>query len=154
MKSLKALTAYLDGLRLYDKDQLESFVEDTELEWRDSVLSDIDNTRVLFTKSYTAVFSINDFAYSADLLFFHLLSWLVEHDQDFDQLGWPDFDIEQVDEDKVDLELNIRFRDDVIGRPDPDGDFQHDGESWIIIDSFEPDVAETLDAIEMSSSCD
>lgn len=153
MRSFKALIEHLDSLALYDHDQLDSWVDEGALQWRNTPIDAFSDVRILYTMPYTAVMSIHDFTGSSQALFFHLLNWLVEHCYDFDKLDFPDFDVEMLAEGKADIEITLRFEDDVLAREDVDGDVQFKGKRYTIIDSYTPAVAEELAGIETEPAC-
>ena len=116
-RSLKELTTYLLSLQLIDPDGYDSWAAESKPEWVGSPQRLSSGARLLSRNRYKAVISIEGFSSNADLLINQILLWLTNRDHDFDDLGYPELDVELLDDDKADIEISIWFEDGCYATP-------------------------------------
>lgn len=124
MIKLEAITHYLLNLNLVAAENMDSWVENARFE---GVAKDMGNdSMVLFRSHYTAVISIERFnhkTHPAELLFGHIVAWLIDHDDNREELelDQPTTDIDILDNETADVEINIDFVEDIEAIQDPAG---------------------------------
>ena len=141
MNKLQLITAFLLSLDLFAAEQLDSYAENIELQ--PSGKSD-GNGMVLAWLEYDATVNIERFAKNANVLMAHLCTWLMNNDA-LDDQNLPRLDVELLDDQLVDVELTVHFKEALHLVPDPTGPFSLDGQSWQLVDQVPVDTAETGD---------
>lgn len=142
MKSLKSLTEYLRSLQLINDDAFDSFAVDGTLEPSSADLrSGFDPAVLLFRQVYTAEFSWENWHGDAAQLFAIVYQWLIDHDYDFDEHGFPAWSCYPVDDSLVDVELRIKFVDPVYCQPFVTGDLP------VLLDSVDPVTVTSINRV-------
>lgn len=133
MKKLKALSEYLRSIQLIDDDSFESWAEEGTLEPAGTRFIEGPNPVDLSLRlKYDAVLSWEGFTNDAYQLFAEVIRWLQQNSFDFDEMGFPTFDVEMIDDDSADVEIKISFEEDVYSlAPVP-------GETMTIVDEPTP----------------
>ena len=139
MNRLQLITAFLLSLDLFAAEQLDSYAENIELV--PSGKSE-GNGIVLAWLEYDATVNIERFAQNADVLMAHLTIWLMNNDA-LDDDNTPRLDVELLDDNMVDVELTVHFKEALRLIPDPTGPFILDGQTWQLVEQVPVDIAET-----------
>ena len=123
MKKLRALSSYLRSIHLIDDDRFESWAESGTLEPSgQQVISGFNPINLAYRTQYDAILSWEAFTSDAYQLFAEVLRWLHENDYDFDEMGFPTFDVEMIDDDSADVEIKISFEEAVYALDAVDGE--------------------------------
>lgn len=146
MRKLKALSLYLIESGLFDRDDYDSWAEAAQLIPINNQLNESGAIH-LFDTEYDAVISIESFSNDANLLFSTLMLWLINENYDFDELGYPAFDVEMEDDDSATVEIKIRFAEEVKIVPSDTGEITLKGVSYTI---SEPEI-NTAETFEITS---
>lgn len=118
MRSLKELSDYLRELEYINDDAFESWAEKGEIEYSGSAVTQgFEPVNLFFRLPYQAVFSWENWHGDAYALFGDIIRWLIERGYDFDEHGMPAFDAELLDDETTDLEITIKFCDEVYSKP-------------------------------------
>ena len=139
MKQLKALSDYLRDLELIDDDRFDSWAEAGTLEPSgQAITAGANPVNLAYRTQYTAILSWEGFTGNAYLLFAEVLRWLSENCYDYDELGFPQFDVELVDNDSADVEITVSFEESVYALE------AVDGEALTIVDKPSPTPVERV----------
>lgn len=131
MIKLQQITKHLLSLNLVAAEQIDSWVENPQI--IPSAKSLGQGTVVLYRQTYDAVIYIERFnhqAHPAELLFGCVCAWLMENDDDRDEIAAPRTDVEILDDNLADIEITISFEEDVIAVLDPAGLIELGGERY------------------------
>ncbi|MCX2834463.1 phage tail protein [Microbulbifer thermotolerans] len=131
LEKLKGITAHLLDANLVAAEQLDSWMENGQLE---TASKSLGNGLRVCRQSYDAVIQIERYAGDPALLFALVTTWLMEHDSErVDlELPEPDVDIDVIDERVADVEITIRFTEDVDLVEDGSGPISYRGKRWAV----------------------
>lgn len=125
---LRALTAYLIEANLVQPEQLDSWVDQVNLDliWKPTGNGGMH----MGDMRYRAVVVLERFAGNPALLMALVGSWLESNDPDRDGLPVPTFAVEPMDNDLFDVELAIEFEEGQHLVEDPDGQIEAGGKKY------------------------
>lgn len=129
MNQLRALTAYLQEQNLVLPEQLDSWVDQVNLDliWKPTGNGGMH----MGDMRYRAVLVLERFAGEPALLMALVGSWLESNDPDRDDdLPAPTFAVEPLDNDLFDVELTIEFEEGQHLVEDPDGQIESGGKRY------------------------
>ncbi|WKD48344.1 phage tail protein [Microbulbifer spongiae] len=131
LEKLTAITAHLLAANLVSSEQLHSWMENGQMEPASKHLG--QGLRVC-RQSYDAVIQIERFAGDPALLFALVTTWLMEQDGARFELNLPapDVDVDVIDERAADVEITIRFSEDVDLVADDNGPIAYRGTRWAV----------------------
>lgn len=142
LSKLQALHAHIDAHQLIMPERFDSWMEDGKLTPANKNLG--ADQLLIGRLHYDALLSFEAFTGNPALLMAVVCAWLIDHDptRDDDQLPQPDIDVDMVDDNRADVEIRIRFRDDIEMVRDAAGPLAMNGEQWTLAESaiFEPDT--------------
>lgn len=125
---LRALTAYLIEANLVQPEQLDSWVDQVNL---DLIWKPTGNGGVhMGDMRYHAVVVLERFAGNPALLMALVGSWLESNDPDRDGLPVPTFAVEPLDNDLFDVELTIEFEEGQHLVEDQNGQIEAGGKKY------------------------
>ena len=129
MIKLQAMTAYLIGAKLVQPEQLDSWVDQVNLDliWKPTGNGGMH----MGDMRYRAVISLERFTGNPALLMALVGSWLESNDSDRgDDLPAPNFAVEPLDNDLFDVDLTIEFEEGQHLVEDPDGPISSGGKKY------------------------
>ncbi len=131
LQKLQAFTAFLLAQNLVGNNRLDSWTENAKLV---PAAKNKGQGYLICRLEYDAVISLERFAGDEALLMVLVCAWLHDHDdsRDDDGLPAPDIDIDILDNQCTDIELSIRFREDIDLIPDEDGPVTFNGQRWVV----------------------
>lgn len=153
MDKLKSLHQFLASKNQFDENQLDSWAEKATLipsGRRVTVgLDDMQGVEIGHVE-YTGVFVIENYAGPAFSIFAQVFSWQIENDDNRERfsLGEAEFDVDPLDNGRVDIEIRMPFVEPLCLVPDDDGAVQLDGRQWRVESPviYEAESAEVLPA--------
>ena len=120
LEKMKALAGFLLQQNLFAAENLDYWMENGSNEYTGKK---VGNGYLISRFRYDAVFSIERYSKSADLLLVLLSVWLMENDcgrSDL-ELPMPEVDVTPLDDYTVDLEIKVAFDECISIVPDDDG---------------------------------
>jgi len=133
LAKMHALAKMLVEKNLFLREQLDFYMENGSLDYAQKN----QGPTILFGRfQYDAIFSIERYSQSADVILALVGCWLIAFDSDREahDLPPPTFDITPLDVYTVDLEIKIPFLEDIVGAPDAGGLIELGGVSYSIQD--------------------
>ncbi|MGZ5620561.1 MAG: phage tail protein [Methylobacter sp.] len=128
MRQLAELTALLINLDLVAAENIESVADEPKIipSGRTVTLPTAANAPgiVLYRQTYTAVINIDDYPFSehpVEELFGQICAYLLEHGNGTDQIPQPETNVDVLDNDTANIEVQIKFEQDVYGIEDAAG---------------------------------
>ena len=137
MVKLQQITAFLVGLNLVAAENIDTWVENPQIVPR--FKSQGDGQIILYTQTYDAKLFIERYphkVHDAELLFAQVCVWLIENDEgrlDL-QLPHPDTDVDILDDSTADIEITIRFEEDITAVIDESGPIEFGGQRYRLDD--------------------
>ncbi len=132
MNKLKSLTAFLLQRDLVLPEQLDSWVDQVNLEliWKPD-----EQGMLLGDMRYVATVALERFADHPGRLMALVGSWLETHDTDRarDELPMPKFDITMLDNDLADVDITLEFIEPQYLAEDPAGEITAFGKAWAFV---------------------
>lgn len=131
MIKLQQLTAYVLNLNLVAAEQIDSWVENPQIVPSGKSMG--QGTVVLYRQTYDAVIYIERFNHQkhpVEQLFGCVAAWLMQNDEDRDEIATPRTDVEILDDGLADIEISISFEEDVIAVLDPAGPIEFGGDRY------------------------
>lgn len=113
LAKLTGITQHLLNANLVAVEQLDSWMEDGRLE---TTSKSLGNSGVRVCRlEYDAVINIERYGKAPALIFALVTTWLMEHDEDRHSLRLPEpqVEVQVIDNDLADIEITIRFSEDV-----------------------------------------
>lgn len=92
---------------------------------------------VLYRQTYTAVFNIDEFPFkkhAPEELFGQICGYLLENGNGTDQIPQPETNVDVLDNDTADIEVQIKFEQDVCGIEDDTGTILIKGKKYKVAD--------------------
>jgi len=144
MKKFKQLLAYITELNLVADEQLSCFI--TECQMQISGKKEAVGSLVAGYVMYEAVYEISNYKGDATRILTHFTSWVYNNNQSDtnEQLEEPNFDIEPVDDNTVDVMVSLPFSEKVYLSEDPNGEYLF-GDKRYSDTPPEIDTAETVE---------
>ena len=129
VQKLSALTAYMCEQNLVDENQITSWMENGKLM---PASKKTGESYLICRYQYDAIFSIEGFVGNSTLLIALISIWLTDNDptRADDELPAPDMDVDIIDRDSADVEIGIRFREDIYIVANDNGPIVFNGERW------------------------
>ncbi len=145
-----ALAKYLESKNIFKPHRFDYFLGDATLYPASKRLG--NDQHVVTRVQYPAVFYIENFKYSADLIPVLVTTWLADHDCERVRLNlpMPTFTPEQLaecDSKLVNIEFEVEFQEDIIIVPDPQGLIDYLGNTYSV-GSAVIDQVEELSTVE------
>ncbi|WP_299940130.1 phage tail protein [uncultured Microbulbifer sp.] len=130
-KKLQAITAHLIGANLVAKPKLDSWMENVRLA---PASKSLGNGIRVSRAEYDAVILLEEYKGDSDLVFALVTTWLMEHDSDryHYKLAEPEIDVTPIDKDTVDVEITIRFLENVDLVRDDNGPITYRGQRYTV----------------------
>ncbi len=133
MIKLQQLTAFLVDLNYVAAENIDAWIENPQIVPRCKDLG--EGQMIIYTQTYDAVLMIERFPHTrhpAELLFAQVCAWLVENDEErFDtDLPNPSIDVDVLDNKTADIDITIRFEEDITAVPDDNGPIMIQGEKY------------------------
>ncbi len=148
MKKLAALRTFLESTDYFHKNKFEAWAEEIEQVLRGKMEG---NRVLLFTMTYRAVYSIEDYAfckYPFEILHARLITWLADNDDRSEMKDRePRITCDVMDDEIADIEISLSFEEDVYITEDENGDIDYFGKKWRL-DAPAHDVAESFDLVD------
>ena len=140
---LQALHAFLETQNLFTPEKFESWMEDGDITPRNKNLG--ADQLLVSSFQYNAIFTVEEFNSSPDLLIALVCAWLIDNDQDrdTDKLPSPSIDIDMLDANLADVEIKIVFKENIELIADDEGAIALNGRNW----SVAPLVVYTVDTV-------
>lgn len=131
LDKLKGITAHLLAANLVAAEQLDSWMEDGELE---TASKNLGNGLRVCRQSYDAVIQIERYAGDPALLFALVTTWVMENDPERQSLELPEptVDVDVIDERVADVEITVRFSEPVDLVEDDSGPILYRGQRWAV----------------------
>lgn len=131
MAMLKGITAHLLAANLVAAEQLDSWMEDGELQ---TASKNLGNGIRVCRQEYDAVIQIERYAGDPALLFALVTTWVMDNDPDRVslQLPEPTVDVDIIDDRLADVEITIRFSEPVDLIEDDAGPISYLGKRWFV----------------------
>ena len=132
LAKLTAITARLLAADLAAPEQIDSWMEDGRLETRSKSLGN-GGVRVC-RMEYDAVIRIERYSKPPALIFALITTWLMEHDDERHRLDLPDpqVEVDVIDDDRADVEITIRFSEEVDLVQDDSGQIPYLGNTYSV----------------------
>lgn len=140
LEKLKALHAAIEANRLIMPERFDSWMEDGRMVPANKNLG--ADQLLICRLEYDAVLSFEGFTGDPATLMAVVCIWLVDNDyarQD-DKLPAPDIDVDMIDDARADVEVRIRFREDVELVKDDNGPLALNGQTWSLTTATISDV--------------
>ncbi len=137
MLKLQQITAFLVGLDLVAAENIDAWVENPQVVPR---FKDLGNGQlVVYTQTYDAMIAIERYphqVHAAELLFAQMCAWLIENDESRLELNLPhpETDVTILDNKTADIEIVIRFEEDITAVPDENGPIEFHGQRYRLDD--------------------
>ncbi len=148
MKKLAELRTFLESTDYFHKNKFEAWAEEIEQVLRGKMEG---NRVLLFTMTYRAVYSIEDYAfckYPFEILHARLITWLADNDDRSEMKDRePRITCDVMDDEIADIEISLSFEEDVYITEDENGDIDYFGKKWRL-DAPAHDVAESFDLVD------
>ncbi|WP_226648146.1 phage tail protein [Microbulbifer variabilis] len=130
-KKLQAITAHLLSANLVAETKLDAWMENGRLA---SASKNLGNGIRVSRAEYDAVILLEEYRGDSALLFALVTTWLMEHDKDRDkyQLAEPEIEVTPIDKNLVDVEITIRFLENVDLVPDDNGPITYQGQRYAV----------------------
>lgn len=140
LDKLRSLHAAIESNRLIMPERFDSWMEDGRMIPANKKLG--ADQLLVCRLQYDAVLSLEGFTGDAATLMAVVCIWVVDNDTDRerDKLPAPDIDVDQVDDERADVEIRVRFREDVELVLDPAGPLTLNGQTWSLAASTINDV--------------
>jgi len=141
MRQLGELTRALIGLNLFVAENIESVADEPKIipSGKEATLDTGVNEPgvILYRQTYTGVFNINNYPFKrnpVELLLGYVSAYLLENGNGDYQIPQPEINIDVLDHYMADIEIQIKFVEDVYGVEDPDGLIPLNGKTYRIAD--------------------
>jgi hypothetical protein len=124
MIKLQQITAFLIGLDLVAAENIDTWVENPQVVPRFTDLG--DGQMIVYTQTYDAMIAIERYphqVHDAELLFAQMCVWLIENDESRLELNLPhpETDVTILDSKTADIDIVIRFEEDITAVEDESG---------------------------------
>lgn len=142
LHKMSDLAAHLRSKNLFAAEQLDYWMENGVANY---AAKRVSRGLLLCRFEYEAVISVERFSKGADLFLAHICCWLMEFDsgRDKDDLPMPQIDVTPLDDLTVDIEVKIKFIEDITVLPHEQGEISLDGEKYRL-DNVENNVANSV----------
>lgn len=131
LEKMQALATYLKSQNLFAAEQFDYWMENgTSV----PASKKVGKGMVLSRFEYDAVFDVERYAGSADLFLALLSVWLMDNDDNRNKLELvdPAIEVHPLDDQTVDLEVTVRFSEDITVMPDDEGLILFNGNRYSI----------------------
>jgi hypothetical protein len=142
MKRLKELNQYLLSLDWFAEEQLNTWCEEGSLQISSKLG---ENGMIVAYNEYSSAISVEAYKGSANRLFAAVVTWLINNDCDRDHYELPDptYQVFIIDNETVDIDIDVKFIEEVHLVEKADGPFQLHEKRWDFA-GYQADVAEEL----------
>lgn len=147
LEKMQALATFLINQNLFAVEQFDYWMENGTNEYTGKKNG---NGYVISRFRYDAVFSVERYSQSADLILVLLSVWLMENDGNRSELElpMPDVDVTTLDDTLVDLEIKVTFDESITILPDENGLILYRGNHYsvapaVITDASKVGVGDT-----------
>jgi len=141
MKQLSELTALLINLNLVAAESIESVADEPRIipSGRIATLDTGLNKPgvILYRQTYTGLFFIDDYPFDkhpVEELLGQICAYLLENGNGSDEIPVPETHVEILDNGTANIEVQIKFEEDVYGVEDPDGTIPLKGKMYRVAD--------------------
>ncbi|WHI46798.1 phage tail protein [Microbulbifer sp. VAAF005] len=130
-KKLQEITAHLLAANLVPQEKFESWMEEGRIE---TASKNLGNGIRISRTEYDAVIVLEEYSGDAALVLALVTTWLMENDSSRFDNGMPEPQIEvtPIDDKSVDVEITIRFFENVDLVPDDNGPISYQGQRYAI----------------------
>lgn len=131
LAKLQALTAHLLASNLVLSEQLDSWMENGEIK---STSKKLGNGLRVGRMHYDAIFTAERYYQPPQLLFALVITWLMDHDEErYDQeLPDPSIEVEIIDRDLANIEITVRFSEDLDLVAEDTGAIRYQGQTYAL----------------------
>jgi len=138
MIKLQQITAFLIGLNYVAAENIDAYIEEPQIVPRCKDIG--QGQKIIYTQTYDAYIAIERFPHAqvaAELLFAQVCVWLIVNDETrFDSdLPSPGVDVDVLDSETADIDIKIRFEEDITAVPDENGPIEIDGTKYRLEDA-------------------
>ena len=130
INKLRALHTYIEQRELDMPERFDSWMEDGKLITANRSLG-LDQV-VIARLHYDAILVFESYSGNPARLMATITTWLIDHDpeREQDRLSEPEIDVDMIDDRRADVEIKIRFCEDITIVKDEQGDIDFNGEQW------------------------
>jgi len=141
MRQLAELTALLIGLDLVAAENIESVADEPKITPSGKVVTLITGVNepgvILYRQTYTGLFFIDDYPFDkhpVEELFGQICAYLLENGNGTDEIPVPQTNVDVLDNGTANIEVQIKFEQDVYGVEDPAGTIPLKGRAYRVAD--------------------
>lgn len=141
MKQLAELTLLLINLNLVAAENIESIADEPKMIPSGNMTTLPTGVNepgiILYRQTYTGVFNIDDYPFDkhpVEELFGQICAYLLENGNGTDEIPQPQTNVDILDNGTANIEVRIKFEQDVYGVEDPAGTIPLKGKRYRVVD--------------------